>query len=218
VVTLRVLSRTVFSHSFGLDDALMVLSTAILIAYSSTFTAAVSLGYGQHTWDVPEADRPAALHMTLCATCISVVTFSVPKLAVVALIQRIFPLKPWLRILFWAIAFSLVGCTILLSIFWYVQCTPFAHQWDPTNVEGVCWDASIVGNFSYFVAAFSAFCDVLWAIYPPFIVRTLKVPTYKKLFVCVALGQGLLAAICAFYKITTLGTLSAKSRDDPLCK
>ena len=154
---------------------------------------------------------------TLVATCISVNSFAYPKLAVVALLQRLFPMGRFVRILFWFMAISLCFCCLLASILWYAQCTPRAHQWD-LNVDGTCWNASVVANISYFVAAYSAFLDVVFALYPPLVIRQLKLPTNKKIGICLTLGGGLIAAASVCYKATTISGLSAQARKDPLCE
>lgn len=212
------MSRTVFSKTFGLDDALMIFALAVVIAYVSVLSAAITAGYGQHTSALSPEQAVRAGYLAVVTSSISVTTFAWPKLAVVALLERLFPLKVWVRALFWTMAISLCGCSLLLSILWYAQCTPRAHQWNPTGVPGSCMPASVVGNLSYFVAAYSALCDLTWALYPPFIIVNLKLPTYKKILLCVTLGGGLVAAVCVFYKITLLTELNAEAKADPLCK
>ncbi|KAI9709678.1 MAG: hypothetical protein M1828_002377 [Chrysothrix sp. TS-e1954] len=215
VVSLRVISRTVLTRQFGLDDAIMIASVALLLCYVALLSVAISHGFGQHIANLtPEEAVPAGKY-GIIASSLAVSTFAWPKLAIVALLQRLSPFGRGVAALFWVMGIGLTFCSLLLSIFWWAQCTPRAHQWDPVGVPGTCWNPNVLGNLAYFVAAFSAFLDIVWATYPLVIVHKLNMPLNKKIYICGALAGGYVAAIICIYKITLLPELDAEAKLDP---
>lgn len=204
--------------TFGRDDAIMIFAFAVIITYVASLSAAVAAGYGNHLQDIPPDERPLAIFRTTLCSCLAVLTFAFPKVAIVALLERLLELHVVTRVIFWGLSVSLVACSVLLSIFWFVQCTPRAHQWDLQHVPGSCWDPSVVLNLSYFTGFYSGVIDVLFAVYPSFIIWRLQMPMYRKVVISASLGGGLIAAVAAFYKMTHVSELSEESKTDPTCR
>ena len=217
VVGARVLSRSVFTKNFGLDDALIIFALLFQVAYVCALTVAVAAGTGRHFWTIPAERQPLALFRQLVASSISVLTFALPKLAIVALLERLLSLRPLTRIIFWTLSVGEVGCCLLAAIIWSVQCTPRASQWDK-SVPGHCWSPSVLVHLSYFLASFSVFLDFLFAVFPPFVIAKLHMPLYKRIAISVALGGGIFSAIVACYKISLISGLNAQSETDPTSK
>lgn len=207
------------SRNFGLDDALILPAIIIQVAYVSLLSQAVSYGYGKHLWEIePPSGAVHALYYATVAQSLAVLTFAMPKLAIVALLERLLGLRLRTRVLFWSMAISLVIFCLALSASWYAQCTPRAHQWDRMNVQGTCWNPAILLNYSYFVGAYSAFLDLFWAVFPPFVVANLRMPLYKKNAISAALGSGVLACAVTVYKCSLLTEIGAEAKVDPTCE
>lgn len=181
-------------------------------------TIAVEGGYGKHFKDLEPAQRPIAGHRAVITSAVAIQTFGLPKIAIICLLERLLKLRLPVRIVLWGLSVVLIISSLVLSIFWFVQCSPQAHQWDPINVPGTCWSPNVVLSLSYFVGIYSGVLDVVLAVYPPFIIWNLKMSRGKKIFISASLGGGLVAAITVFYKTTTIKGLSAAAKDDPTCR
>ena len=116
-------------------------------------------------------------------------SFSLPKLAVIALLTQL--LKPstvhkwflWtMGILCQFALLSTVG--VLLG-----QCNPTRSLWD-WSIEGKCFDKKILIAYCIATAVFSAFVDLYLALYPAVVLFKLQMPLKKKLALTVALGIG----------------------------
>lgn len=159
-----------------------------------------------------------AVHLSIITCCICVTAFAWPKLAVVALLERTLGLKARTRVILWLLVIVLCVWSLIVSALWYAQCTPRAHQWDPINVPGTCFPASVIVNQAYSNAVYSGALDVILALFPPCVIAKLSMPVHQKVVFCVALGGGLLGAVCAFYKITRFPELGQEAKKDPMCK
>ena len=204
--------------TFGRDDAIILFSMAVVVMYVISLTAAVAAGYGEHLEEIPPEKRSLALYRVIVCSSIAVLTFGPPKLAIVSLLERLLELRAPTRIIFWSLSAVLMVSSVVLSIFWFLQCTPRAHQWDPVNVPGTCWSPNVVLYVSYAVGVYSGVLDVLFAVFPPFVIWRLQMSRGKKIFISASLGGGLIAAVTAFYKITTVKGLNEAAKSDPTCK
>ena len=70
------------------------------IAFVSVVTAVLSVGFGTHITDIPQARIPLGKMRLVTTESTSVWTYSLPKLAVVALLERLLDMRPWTRALF----------------------------------------------------------------------------------------------------------------------
>ncbi|KAI9661964.1 MAG: hypothetical protein M1831_002879 [Alyxoria varia] len=214
IVFMRILSRTRFSNYFGVDDGLMLFALAVNIAYAGALTAGVDAGFGKHFEVVSPSDRPLAVFRVVTQTSIGVWTFALPKLAIVALLQRLLNLRKLVLIVCWSSSAILVAGCAALSLLWFLQCKPVPHQWDP-SVGGACLDPMINVNLSYFCVAFSGFLDFAFALIPPFTIFRLNMPLYKRIVLSAALGGGTIAGIIAFYKLSLVRQIEEFALIDP---
>lgn len=89
----------------------------------------------------------------------------------------------------------------------FVQCNPVAGQWDPyKHPETKCWPRNVqiyyalIGSCKYdftiqfalltFPSASSAFLDLVFAIYPGFVIWRLQLPLWKKFSTIGFMGLG----------------------------
>ena len=73
-----------------------------------------------------------------------VISTAVPKLAVVALLTRVFAntASQWHRTFLWAMAITCNIFMALIACFVLLQCRPLRMLWDP-SAEGKCWDRDV---------------------------------------------------------------------------
>jgi len=155
-------------RSLGLDDYLIVLamvnkhrhhshrmSRSLTIPEICAFvnlgisSAAAASGSGRHFNTLSFEEKQNVIKYTMAAFCPGVLSFAIPKLAVVALLTKLLNPSPAHRIFLWCstsvTAIVIFGCVIIL----YAQCTPSRSQWD-FSVEGECWSPWTLVNYSIF--------------------------------------------------------------------
>lgn len=129
----------------------------------------------------------------------------VPKIAAIGVLIRIAgpTATKWTKVYMYGITAILVVLSSLYSIFLFAQCTPAFALW--TKVPGsTCWSPHVITYTGAATSVFSAFVDLNVAIYPIFIMRKLQMELRKKIGVCILMGLGALATICAACKIPHL--------------
>lgn len=160
---------------------------------------------------------PQALKYNVVISSVLIWAFSMPKFAIIAVLKRILDYGTKTTVVFWGLALSSQACIFATSIWWYEQCTPIEHGWD-TNVPGTCAAVSIMTNLGYFTSAYSAFLDIVFALYPIPSIMRLNMPLKSRIAVSVALGLSSLACVISIYKLTIFGEIFAMLEVDPTCE
>lgn len=165
----------------------------------------VSFGNGKHTAVLTTEQQQGVIFWTTMAFCPGVMSFSLPKLAVVSLLIRILnPCRFHKRVLWtmviWAQISFITAIGILLG-----RCQPPRSMWD-FSVKGTCLDINILICFGIYVTgestspnlmagiradqreAYSAFLDFYLAIYPATVLFHLQLSLKGKLSPAVSIG------------------------------
>ncbi|KAL2258298.1 hypothetical protein VTK26DRAFT_8434 [Humicola hyalothermophila] len=219
VVGLRVFCRARYGTSttgggLGMDDYITLFCLAVFLVTCILLAIGSHYGLGKHYDDVPPENIPHALKMNVVIGSVMVWMFSLPKFAMISILQRI--LDPGIKttIMFWALGITSQACILAASVWWWRQCNPPEKQWDNT-VEGTCAPLSVMSNMGYFVSAYSAFLDVFFALYPvPFIMR-LNMPLRIRIRISVAIGLSALACFVSVYKLAIFGQVFKIMENDP---
>lgn len=178
-------------------------------------TVAVDLGNGRHFNLLTKHQQERVIFWTVIAFCPSILSFALPKLAVVALLTRLLNPSRFHKWFLWGMGvFCLL--TLLATIGTLVgQCLPPESQWN-FDIEGKCAPKEDIIKYSLYAggmlsawgmgrgkgginctvclhrvsAAFSAFVDVYLAVYPAVVLFKLQMKLRKKVALIVALGIG----------------------------
>ncbi|KAK1460802.1 integral membrane protein [Colletotrichum melonis] len=125
--------------------------------------------------------KSGAILWTIAGFPPGVMSFGLPKLAVVALLTRNMNPSKWHALFLWFIAcfclINLIGCVIIL----FAQCQPSHSQWDFSVTDKTCWDKWILVYFAIYSGGFCAFVDLYLAIYPAVVLAKLQMSVRKKL-------------------------------------
>ncbi|KAL2262439.1 hypothetical protein VTK26DRAFT_1342 [Humicola hyalothermophila] len=205
----RIYTRGRIIGRLQLDDYLLILS--VIMGWSSVvFTIlAVNAGNGKHFGILTDDQKSAVILWTMVGFCPGIMSFGLPKLAVVALLTRLLSPGRIHRIFLWTLAIvcllSLIGCVVVL----FGRCTPARSLWDFDVVPQTCFDVSILVNYAIYAGTFSAFTDLYLAVYPAFVLSKLQMKWRKKLALSGALGIGSIATVVAIYKTTRLPGLAS---------
>ncbi|KAL1960574.1 hypothetical protein VTO42DRAFT_7153 [Malbranchea cinnamomea] len=210
LVAVRLYIRVFMLRRFGLDDWLVLISIILGFIYVGVTTANVIGGYGKHAITLRDTEMEKAVLLNSISFIFGILSFSVPKMAVVALLNKI--LNPgklhywWLWFLVVFTAVSGGGCVLIL----FLMCSPPQALWKAIP-GATCLDPWILIWYSTYVGALSAFVDLYLAIYPSTVLFKLHMSLRKKLALSAALGLGSIAATMAIVKVIQLKGLADKS-------
>lgn len=115
-------------------------------------TVNVNLGYGRHADVIPER-LSLVLLLNLVDFSLGILSFCLPKLAVVALLNRLFTVSKAHRIMLWGLS-GLVSAVSIVCVFilWFT-CNPARAQWQMEMVEegkATCFDRWILVHYAIF--------------------------------------------------------------------
>jgi len=168
-VAARLYVRIKLMRNVGLDDYLIVLAMVRRSTTVSLFkrfgllitiqicgivnlgisSAAAESGSGRHFDTLSLEQQQNVIKYTIAAFCPGILSFAIPKLAVVALLTKLMAPSPAHRLFLWCSSgvttVVLFGCVIIL----YAQCTPSRSQWD-FSIEGECWSIWVLVNYAIF--------------------------------------------------------------------
>jgi hypothetical protein len=152
--------------------------------------AAVALKYGgtRHTDTLSPEDLHKAIYYTVVAWVPTILSFVVPKYAVIILLARILDPSPWHRRCMWVVMIIYLLQTVVLLVINFVQCEPVSAQWDGPLSQ--CWDRRIILGYALAHGIVSLLIDFYMAIYPTIILSRLLFNWKKKLALSSALGFG----------------------------
>lgn len=110
---------------------------------------AAQSGNGKHFAILSEDEMSGSILWTIVGFCPGVMSFGLPKLAVIFLLTRLMnPGKPH-KILLWVMGIicnlGLVGCVVIL----FAQCTPVESQWD-FSIQGECISKWVLVDYAIF--------------------------------------------------------------------
>ncbi|CAG9978709.1 unnamed protein product [Clonostachys byssicola] len=201
-VFLRLFTRGKIMAKVQLDDWLTSVSVLLQWACVACVVLATEEGNGRHVDTLSAHEKERTIFWTLLASATATPGFGLPKIAVVALLNRLMNPAKWHAYFLWALSgtcmASLVGCIIFL----YSLCTPVQSLWNVGCYAGV-WQARLT-----LIVGLSAFTDLYLAIYPATVLFKLQMNIRKKIGLSVALGIGSVATIIAVTKCTRLPALA----------
>ncbi|KAL4997403.1 hypothetical protein BDV10DRAFT_195125 [Aspergillus recurvatus] len=214
VVAARMFIRGKMLRSFGPDDWLIAFSMTMGIVYCAITTANIAIGYGKHAYVLDTETVEKASFLNSLSFLFGIISFSAPKLAVAAMLNRILNPSLGQKAAIW----GLTGLGAVISgiciIVLFTMCDPPRALWQTSLVvagKATCRDVWILINYAIFTGAYSAFIDLYLAIYPAFVLMKLHMSLRKRLALCAALGLGAIASAMAVVKCTQVKGLADKS-------
>ncbi|KAK1499400.1 integral membrane protein [Colletotrichum cuscutae] len=204
----RLFTRGKVLGKISLDDYFIVASVVCGWMNVATAAVAVSYGYGRHADTLSVDEKSGAMLWSIAGYPPGLLSFGIPKLAVVALLTRILNPSRWHKRFLWALSIICVVNLIGFITIIFAQCSPARSQWD-SSVSGKCWSKWILVSFATYSGAFCAFADVYLSVYPAVVLSKLQMNRRKKIALSVALGFGSLSGIVVIYKCIKLPSLTS---------
>ncbi|KAJ5382274.1 hypothetical protein N7517_000185 [Penicillium concentricum] len=205
VLALRIYTRTVIRHSIGWDDLLLIVSWALMVAFSGLCTASAHHGMGVHASEIAVEETPQGMLLLLIGQSVISISMGLSKCAVAAFLMRIV-VKRWHKIFLWFWNITIMALSILLAITVFAQCTPVQSIWDsrvPSN--GCSLNLTIMATI---MCAWSAVLDFVLALFPWVALWNLNMKKKEKYTICLSLSLGIFAGICGVIRTTGLDALT----------
>ncbi|KAL2752994.1 hypothetical protein ACRALDRAFT_1078017 [Sodiomyces alcalophilus JCM 7366] len=204
ILVLRIYCKLSRRKSLWLDDYVLVaawISLALLGAFNS---AAISLGFGKHSWEIPsETFDYLLLHCNLAGS-FSILAAAWSKTSFALTLYRLTADRPYMRAFLWFSIISInLACGGVVVVTW-AQCTPVEKVWRPMLEPGSCWPKSVHINYNIFAAVYSGTMDIVLALVPWILIWRLTLSKKEKFGMLVAMSMGVFAGVVSFLKIRTL--------------
>lgn len=219
---LRIYCRTAFgANRFGLDDAITLLCLALALAACIVMTLSSARGLGGHAGALPPDQLDLALRWNGITGSVLVWVFTMPKFAIIAILQRILQYGRRTSVVFWALCLTCQAGILAASVvwqWWYQGCRPVGRGPDDVAVPPTCVAPSqVITILGYVVSVYSAVLDILFAFYPvPFIMR-LNMSCKSRVALSVAMGLTSLGFAVSVYKLIIFGEIFEILAVDPIC-
>ncbi|KAL4802205.1 hypothetical protein BDV18DRAFT_167068 [Aspergillus unguis] len=206
MVTARLYTRARWLRNIGLDDYIIAACMVMITSYTAMTTVSISLGYGLHTPTIVSKYGAQRVNYLTLLSCIDfalgIMSFTIPKFAIAALLNRIMNPGRFHRIWLWFLTTLVFVSSSICIIMQWTMCDPPRALWHPELMAkgAKCRPQKILVGFSIFLGALSAFADIYLAVYPVVVLARLQMTMKKKLALCGALGLGIVACAMAIVK------------------
>ncbi|KAK8037018.1 hypothetical protein PG991_001332 [Apiospora marii] len=161
---LRVFTRSFMVKAFGVDDVLMVVSTAFFMVYVSFSTAGVHFGTGHHHKDLPVPNIQAAMKCWWMCYLTYTSSMITSKISIGMFLLRIAAKKIHQHIIYAAMCISVISglAFFLVTLF---QCNPSPYFWNRyvPGEPGSCVPSDVIIGLGFLYTSFSLLSDFTFA-------------------------------------------------------
>ncbi|RDW63230.1 uncharacterized protein DSM5745_10341 [Aspergillus mulundensis] len=213
MVTARLYIRARWLRNIGLDDYIIAVSMVMLTGYTIVTTVNVGLGFGKHTSMITADGGATLLTKVLLINYIDfafgIMSFTTPKLAIAALLNRIMNPGRFHRVWLWVLTGLVFVSSTICIVVLFTMCDPPEALWkiELMAAGATCRSTSILVGYAIFTGGVSGFADLYLAIYPTVVLMGLQITLKRKLALCAALGLGAVACAMAIVKCFQLPSL-----------
>ncbi|EFQ34542.1 uncharacterized protein GLRG_09686 [Colletotrichum graminicola M1.001] len=190
------------------DDGILLLAVASGWTATGTTLKAVSLGHGKHVALLTDSQKEEAFRWQVMAFAFGIIALALPKVAIVALVNRLLQPNRLHRFFLWIMVLLCVTGLLGNVIGLYAEC-PQEAVVQITYTKTACLGPERAVAYSISTSAISAATNGYLAIYAAFAVRRLKVTRRKRLALAISLVLGVLALLTAIFKCTRLKSLGS---------
>ncbi|KAJ5631250.1 uncharacterized protein N7484_011350 [Penicillium longicatenatum] len=208
IVTIaRIYTQARITRQLGLSDAMLALSTCIVLTFTSLITVQYHYGWGRHQQTLTTHQRIEALKYNSIGQTFGVLGSTFGRLSTIATMFTLFGINQKLRRVIWTLFAAQLITNGVVVVCSYAQCTNVVLLWD-TSVSGSCWNADVQTYLGYAHSAFNGCTDLFLTFFPAYMIRNLQMNRWTKLGVGILLGLSILAVIAVVMKIVNLEALA----------
>lgn len=153
IVAARIYIRLRILKNFGVDDYLIVVSMVMGLAYCGVTTAAVIVGYGRHAAALSLSSLELAIMLNTVSFLFGILSFTIPKLAVTAMLNRILNPGTLQKTILWCLTGTAAVVSGICIIMLFTMCDPPKALWEIHLVlegEAKCKNVWILINYAIF--------------------------------------------------------------------
>ncbi|POS73230.1 hypothetical protein DHEL01_v208375 [Diaporthe helianthi] len=167
LVALRLYTRLIVIHNYGMDDHFFNLAVVILLAYVIILTVAARYGLGQEMTDAASPVTIRALLLINIGQTVIFVAVIAVKISIACFLLRI--VGDFNKVKKWAIILpvTIMSLTIVVSsvVLWF-SCTPLSFVWDISTPGGYCSKAQqyYAGGVSGVMVILAELCSAACSI------------------------------------------------------
>ncbi|KAF2128496.1 hypothetical protein P153DRAFT_432134 [Dothidotthia symphoricarpi CBS 119687] len=196
--------------ALGWDDWCMLVAWVFATICTAIVTVGTTHGFGQHIWNIqdPEDQAQAVMYVMIGPLFSFVCAFLTKASIVIALLRIVGRTSIWAHRLIAWVSMILMFCASALACSCIIFfCRPMQKSWRP-YVEGSCMSPTILDVAGRSVSAYNAFMDVLCAVVPYYLIRSLNIPRKDKRNLIILMGGSILGAFATIMKIVSMSTIS----------
>lgn len=151
-------------------------------------------GVGRHALYLEEDQRVNAVYMIWLSVPFSPGSAAFGKVSIALFLKRLINRNRWQEAFLWILIFLLFAVNLVLVIVTFAQCTPVTFLWDrvKTASQGTCWSPTVQQYYGYFQGAFSAWSDLVLALFPTLIIWNLQIPRKTKIGIGCLMSLGVM--------------------------
>ena len=170
-------------------------------------TLFVNAGFGRHIYCLPPSALPDVFKYSILAQIFNIAGIGLVKISVCLHILRIINrgVRCHISLLLWLLILITFLSHLAQILLFCVQCRPMPAIWSPQEYpDAKCFSSHITYLAGYIGFGLDAFTDLVTAIIPIVVIRSLQMNARTKTALCILMGLGVLTAVCAVAKAITL--------------
>ncbi|KEY74339.1 hypothetical protein S7711_00496 [Stachybotrys chartarum IBT 7711] len=203
IVALRIYTRVGIYKYLLADDYWTLAATICGFVSASLSTVAIQNGVGRHFATLSLTQREDVIFWMTIAFVPAAFFSGLPKVAVVALLSRLLKPARWLKWTLWVMVVWSVASLAVFMLLQFARCTPTQSMWN-FDIQGECMPRGPIIGYAIYANVFSAFINVVLAVYPAIILARMQMSLKRKVGLTAALGIGAIAGVIAVYKASLI--------------
>ncbi|KAH7081358.1 hypothetical protein BKA63DRAFT_206862 [Paraphoma chrysanthemicola] len=185
--------------SLRVDDYLVLIGTILCTANFFLSLGSSVHGWGHHSAYVAPKDIVLVFKLNFAQQVSWILAIALVRLSIALSLLRLSPDRWWTCTLWGIIAIQII--TYLgHMLFQFFNCTPLRANWEPVY-DIRCWPRRYVLIFGWVANGILVANDVVLALMPIQLIRTLHRTIREKVLICCLMAMGLVAAAVAAYRI-----------------
>ncbi|KAI1654255.1 hypothetical protein F4813DRAFT_392759 [Daldinia decipiens] len=212
----RLWIRKVIIDRASWDDIFMTLAAIFAIICSAFVTTAVHYGLGRHIENITDPySRQMAIKYTILAPSFSLVSATLSKISILIFLTRLIGVAATRLHLacLWTLGGILVIANFIAIVVLLRFCIPIEKQWNP-GVKGSCISPVLHSYSGIIPSAYTAFMDIVLAVFPSIIITQLNISRKMKISLCCLMGGSIFATGATIAKIYFMRTKNLGNHND----
>ncbi|KAI1085931.1 hypothetical protein F5B19DRAFT_481006 [Rostrohypoxylon terebratum] len=171
----------------------------------------VHYGIGKHSNSLGEEDRAKAIYMIWLNVPFAPGSTSFGKISIALFLMNLIHHQRLQKSFLWVLIIFLVATWAMIVVITFAQCTPTSFLWEHVmaGTHGTCWPETVFLYSAYFQAGFSAWSDLILALYPIGLIWNMHLSKATKFGIVCLMSLGIIAAGAGGVKTVELKHLAS---------